>query len=80
MLKPGGRFLCLEFSKVDVPGLDAVYDAYSFNVIPRLGRVVTGDARTLSLSGGIDPPLPAARALRRHDRGCGLPRGSRTGP
>jgi demethylmenaquinone methyltransferase / 2-methoxy-6-polyprenyl-1,4-benzoquinol methylase len=39
----GGRFLCLEFSSVDVPGLDALYDLYSFNVIPALGRVVTGD-------------------------------------
>src|SRR5262245_61890170 len=40
----GGRFLCLEFSTVDVPGLDALYDLYSFNVIPTLGRMVAGDA------------------------------------
>jgi demethylmenaquinone methyltransferase/2-methoxy-6-polyprenyl-1,4-benzoquinol methylase len=46
VLKPGGRFLCLEFSKVDVPGLDRIYDAYSFNVIPRLGQAVTGDAES----------------------------------
>lgn len=46
VLKPGGRFLCLEFSKVDVPGLDRIYDAYSFNVIPRLGRMVTGDSES----------------------------------
>jgi demethylmenaquinone methyltransferase/2-methoxy-6-polyprenyl-1,4-benzoquinol methylase len=46
VLKPGGHFLCLEFSKVDVPGLDALYDAYSFNVIPRLGSAVTGDAES----------------------------------
>ena len=46
VLKPGGRFLCLEFSKVDVPGLDAVYDAYSFNVIPAMGGLVTGDAES----------------------------------
>jgi demethylmenaquinone methyltransferase/2-methoxy-6-polyprenyl-1,4-benzoquinol methylase len=44
VLKPGGRFLCLEFSSVDVPGLDRLYDLYSFNVIPPLGRAVTGDA------------------------------------
>jgi demethylmenaquinone methyltransferase/2-methoxy-6-polyprenyl-1,4-benzoquinol methylase len=43
VLKYGGRFLCLEFSAVDVPGLDALYDLYSFNVIPALGRAVTGD-------------------------------------
>ena len=46
VLKTGGHFLCLEFSKVDVPGLDAIYDAYSFNVIPRLGQMVTGDAES----------------------------------
>jgi demethylmenaquinone methyltransferase/2-methoxy-6-polyprenyl-1,4-benzoquinol methylase len=44
VLKVGGRFVCLEFSTVDVPGLDALYDLYSFNVIPTLGRLVAGDA------------------------------------
>ena len=43
VLKIGGRFLCLEFSSVDVPGLDALYELYSFQVIPRVGEVVTGD-------------------------------------
>jgi demethylmenaquinone methyltransferase/2-methoxy-6-polyprenyl-1,4-benzoquinol methylase len=43
-LRIGGRFLCLEFSSVDVPGLDRLYDLYSFNVIPTLGRLVAGDA------------------------------------
>jgi len=46
VLKIGGKFLCLEFSAVDVPGLDRLYDFYSFNVIPRLGRVVAGDAES----------------------------------
>jgi demethylmenaquinone methyltransferase/2-methoxy-6-polyprenyl-1,4-benzoquinol methylase len=46
VLRPGGRFLCLEFSSVDVPGLDRLYDLYSFNVIPALGRSVTGDAES----------------------------------
>ena len=44
VLAIGGRFLCLEFSTVDLPGLAALYDFYSFNVIPPLGRLVTGDA------------------------------------
>jgi demethylmenaquinone methyltransferase/2-methoxy-6-polyprenyl-1,4-benzoquinol methylase len=43
VLKPGGRFLCLEFSRVEVPGLDTLYDAYSLNVLPRLGQIVAGD-------------------------------------
>jgi demethylmenaquinone methyltransferase / 2-methoxy-6-polyprenyl-1,4-benzoquinol methylase len=46
VLRPGGRFLCLEFSTVDVPGLDRFYDLFSFKVIPELGRVVTGDAES----------------------------------
>jgi demethylmenaquinone methyltransferase/2-methoxy-6-polyprenyl-1,4-benzoquinol methylase len=44
VLKVGGRFACLEFSSVDVPGLDALYELYSFNLIPALGRAVVGDA------------------------------------
>jgi len=43
VLKPGGRFLCLEFSAVDVPGLDRLYDAFSFRVIPGLAKVIAGD-------------------------------------
>ncbi len=43
VLRRGGHFLCLEFSPVDLPALARIYDAYSFNVIPRLGRAVTGD-------------------------------------
>ena len=43
VLKRGGRFLCLEFSRVDVPVLERVYDAYSFAAIPALGKAVTGD-------------------------------------
>ena len=45
VLKPGARFLCLEFSKVNVPVLDKLYDAYSFTVIPAVGKVVTGDGQ-----------------------------------
>jgi len=43
VLKPGGRFLCLEFSRVLVPVLDRVYDAYSFKVLPLLGELVAND-------------------------------------
>lgn len=43
VLKPGGQFMCLEFSKPVLPLLDVVYDAYSFNVIPALGELITGD-------------------------------------
>ncbi len=43
VLKPGGRFLCLEFSRVDLPILEKIYEAYSFHVIPRIGERVAGD-------------------------------------
>jgi demethylmenaquinone methyltransferase/2-methoxy-6-polyprenyl-1,4-benzoquinol methylase len=43
VLKPGGRFLCLEFSKVEVPGLDTLYDAYSFKLMPKIGDLVAKD-------------------------------------
>jgi demethylmenaquinone methyltransferase / 2-methoxy-6-polyprenyl-1,4-benzoquinol methylase len=44
VLKPGGRFLCLEFSEVTVPVLDRIYDFHSFEVIPRLGKLAAGAA------------------------------------
>lgn len=43
VLKPGGRFMCLEFSQVPNEYLRAVYDQYSFSVIPAMGQAVTGD-------------------------------------
>lgn len=43
VLRPGGRFLCLEFSSMTVPMAQKAYDAYSFNVIPRIGQVVASD-------------------------------------
>jgi demethylmenaquinone methyltransferase / 2-methoxy-6-polyprenyl-1,4-benzoquinol methylase len=43
VLKPGGRFMCLEFSSVNVPVLDSIYDYWSFNVIPVIGQQITDD-------------------------------------
>ncbi len=44
VLKRGGRLLVLEFSEVEMPLLDKVYDAWSFNAIPQFGKMITGDA------------------------------------
>ena len=44
VLKPGGRFLCLEFSRLQVVAMATAYDTWSFQVLPRLGRMVAGDA------------------------------------
>lgn len=43
VLKPGGRFMCLEFSHLPNPMLQQLYDVYSFNVIPTMGQVVASD-------------------------------------
>jgi demethylmenaquinone methyltransferase/2-methoxy-6-polyprenyl-1,4-benzoquinol methylase len=43
VLKPGGRFLCLEFSRCEAPGLDVLYDRFSFSVLPLLGGWVAQD-------------------------------------
>ena len=44
VLRPGGRFLCLECSHVDVPVLDRLYDLFSFEAIPRLGQLAAGSS------------------------------------
>jgi demethylmenaquinone methyltransferase/2-methoxy-6-polyprenyl-1,4-benzoquinol methylase len=44
VLRVGGRFLCLEFSAVDMPLLDKAYEAWSFKAIPGIGKAVTGDS------------------------------------
>jgi len=46
VLKPGGRFFCLEFSHVGEPSLAELYDRYSFAAIPKLGRLAAGDAES----------------------------------
>jgi len=43
VLKPGGKALVLEFSKPVIPGLDKVYDFYSFKVLPKMGEIVAKD-------------------------------------
>ncbi|KAL9229277.1 hypothetical protein vseg_004762 [Gypsophila vaccaria] len=43
VLKPGGRFLCLELSHVEIPVFKQLYDYYSFSVIPSVGELVAGD-------------------------------------
>ncbi|MGH7190141.1 MAG: class I SAM-dependent methyltransferase [Acetobacteraceae bacterium] len=44
VLKPGGRFFCLEFSRLGIAALIPLYDAWSFRALPLIGRVVAGDA------------------------------------
>ena len=44
VLRPGGQLIVLEFSQLAIPALRPLYDAYSFNILPRLGELVAGDA------------------------------------
>ena len=72
VLKPGGKLLVLEFSKVAKP-LSKVYDWYSFNILPRIGQLVTGDAdsyRYLAESIRMHPDQQALKALM-HKAGFG---------
>ncbi len=73
VLRPGGHFLCLEFSSVDVPGLDRLYDLYSFNAIPAIGQMVAGDAESYRyLVESIRKfPKPQAFAAMMRDAGFG---------
>ncbi|HVV65215.1 MAG TPA: bifunctional demethylmenaquinone methyltransferase/2-methoxy-6-polyprenyl-1,4-benzoquinol methylase UbiE [Rhizomicrobium sp.] len=72
VLKPGGRFLCLEFSRVEAPGLDALYDAYSINVLPRLGRLVAGDAEAYRYLAESIRRFPPQKAFARMIEAAGL--------
>jgi demethylmenaquinone methyltransferase/2-methoxy-6-polyprenyl-1,4-benzoquinol methylase len=76
VLKIGGRFLCLEFSAVDVPGLDALYELYSFNVIPVLGRIVTGDGEAYQYLVESIRRFPQPEAFAAMMREAGLRRAS----
>ncbi len=66
VLKPGGRFFCLEFSTVEWPGFRDAYDAYSHHVVPRLGKLIAGDAdsyRYLVESIRKFPPMPEFKTM-----------------
>lgn len=61
VLRYGGRFYCLEFSTVEWPSFKQLYDAYSLNVLPKIGRVVADDEdayRYLAESIRRFPPMP----------------------
>ncbi|HWA90720.1 MAG TPA: bifunctional demethylmenaquinone methyltransferase/2-methoxy-6-polyprenyl-1,4-benzoquinol methylase UbiE [Rhizomicrobium sp.] len=74
VLKPGGRFLCLEFSRVEAPGLDTLYDAYSMNVLPRLGQMVAGDAEAYRYLAESIRRFPPQKEFARMIEAAGLAR------
>jgi demethylmenaquinone methyltransferase/2-methoxy-6-polyprenyl-1,4-benzoquinol methylase len=74
VLRPGSRFLCLEFSTVDVPGLDRLYELFSFRVIPPLGRAVTGDAESYQYLVESIRKFPRPNAFAEMTRAAGFAR------
>jgi len=72
VLRPGGRFLCLEFSQLELPLLRRVYDLYSFAVLPRLGQVVAGDGDAYRYLVESIRRFPPQRELARLMEAAGL--------
>ncbi|MGL4729116.1 MAG: bifunctional demethylmenaquinone methyltransferase/2-methoxy-6-polyprenyl-1,4-benzoquinol methylase UbiE [Bosea sp. (in: a-proteobacteria)] len=74
VLRPGGRLLVLEFSPVETPLLDRIYDAYSFNVIPPMGGMVTGDPEPYRYLVESIRKFPNAARFAQMIRGAGFAR------
>ena len=74
ILRPGGRFLCLEFSHVAVPLLGRLYDRYSFRVVPWLGQLVTRDRDAYRYLVESIRRFPAQEALAAMLRAAGFER------
>lgn len=72
VLKPGGRFLCLEFSRVALPVLDKLYDAWSFKVLPELGARVADDREAYQYLAESIRQFPAQDAFAKMIAKAGL--------
>lgn len=74
VLKPGGRFLCLEFSRLNVVAIAPLYDAWSFKVLPRLGRMVAQDEESYRYLAESIRTFPNQAALADMMRAAGFDR------
>jgi demethylmenaquinone methyltransferase/2-methoxy-6-polyprenyl-1,4-benzoquinol methylase len=74
VLKPGGRFLCLEFSRISVVALAPIYDIWSFKVLPRIGRIVAKDADSYRYLAESIRTFPDQEALATMFRDAGFAR------
>lgn len=74
VLKPGGRFICLEFSHPITEGLQKLYDAYSFNVIPWLGEKVANDRASYQYLVESIRKFPAQEAFAARIKAAGFSR------
>jgi len=76
VLKPGGRFLCLEFTPAVAPPLQPLYDFYSFQVLPVLGQIVTGNRAAYDYLVESIRRFPSQNALSERIEAAGLDRAS----
>lgn len=76
VLKPGGRFYCLEFSHVDNPILSKLYDGFSFGVIPKIGEMVAKDRESYQYLVESIRKMPKQRVLQRRLTEAGFARSS----
>ena len=74
VLKPGGRFLCLEFTPAVAPALQPLYDFYSFQVLPALGQIVTGNREAYAYLVESIRRFPPQSALAERIEAAGLDR------
>ncbi|KAI8326514.1 ubiquinone/menaquinone [Martensiomyces pterosporus] len=72
VLKPGGRFMCLEFSRVENPVLAQVYDLHSFYVIPKLGELIANDRKSYEYLVESIRKFPAQREFAQIIRDAGF--------
>lgn len=72
VLKPGGRFYCLEFSHVENPLLARLYDGFSFGVIPRIGQMVAKDKDSYQYLVESIRKFPKQAALKKRMEGAGF--------
>lgn len=72
VLKPGGRFYCLEFSHVDNPLIRRVYDGFSFGVIPHMGKVVANDKDSYQYLVESIRKMPKQKALKQRMEAAGF--------
>jgi demethylmenaquinone methyltransferase/2-methoxy-6-polyprenyl-1,4-benzoquinol methylase len=74
VLRPGGKFLCLEFSKLQVAAFEKLYDAWSFRALPRLGQLVARDSASYQYLAESIRMFPDQETLAAMMRAAGLER------
>ena len=74
VLRPGGKFLILEFSKLQIAALEQAYDAWSFKALPRIGRLVAQDAASYQYLAESIRMFPDQETLAEMMRAAGLER------